>query len=387
MALRITTATRVLKGLGGAAIALPALEVMFDRHGEAYAQGRRIPKRYLVVLRRPVARRRRRSAAQRLRARTPSAPNYDLKSALAPLAARAVEISVVSGLQHPDGERRRRARRRAARRLPRLVAVAAARRACARPPTRRRPGRRRTRSSPPPSPATRRSSRSSTACRSLVPRRLGAVRPRHHLVQGGRRRAASRSPSPPVVSPHDGVRRALHELHAARRSTAADAAATSLLRQRKSVLDLVDGKLRSARRSRSSARPTRCACSTTSTRSATSRSADRGDPARRGRRVPEARRPRRRLRRSGGNQGVDAAARTPTTRTSATATRSTRARVFCDLIHMALRVRSDARRLAAVHDVPVAHEHVRADRRSTATSTSSATTATRSAAARWPSAR
>ena len=67
MALRITRRA-VLRGLGGVAIALPALEVMFDRHGEAYAQGAGHPQALPRLLRRAVAGRRRRSAAQRLRA-------------------------------------------------------------------------------------------------------------------------------------------------------------------------------------------------------------------------------------------------------------------------------------------------------------------------------
>ena len=47
MALRISRRA-ALKGMGGVAVALPALEIMFDRHGQAYAQGQPIPKRYLV---------------------------------------------------------------------------------------------------------------------------------------------------------------------------------------------------------------------------------------------------------------------------------------------------------------------------------------------------
>jgi hypothetical protein len=90
----------VLRGLGGAAITLPALEAMFDRHGEAYAQGKPIPKRYLVCF-----------GGQSLGGDgdplhndyVPSTlgPNYDLKSALAPLAAVQSEVSVVSGLSIP----------------------------------------------------------------------------------------------------------------------------------------------------------------------------------------------------------------------------------------------------------------------------------------------
>ena len=99
MALRITRRS-ALKGLGGVAIALPALDVMFDRHGEAYAQGQPIPKRYLVCF-----------GGQSLGGDgdplhndyVPNTigPGYDLKSALAPLAGVQSEVSVVSGLSIP----------------------------------------------------------------------------------------------------------------------------------------------------------------------------------------------------------------------------------------------------------------------------------------------
>ena len=89
-----------LSGIGGAAITLPALEAMFDRHGEAYAQGKPIPKRYLLCF-----------GGQSLGGDddplhndyVPNTvgPNYDLKSALAPLADVQSEVSVVSGLSIP----------------------------------------------------------------------------------------------------------------------------------------------------------------------------------------------------------------------------------------------------------------------------------------------
>ena len=105
MALRITRRA-ALKGLGGVAVTLPALEIMFDRHGQAYAQGQPIPKRYLVCF-----------GGQSLGGdgdpvHNDYVPNtvgrgYDLKSALAPLAAVQSEVSVVSGLTIPtaNGER------------------------------------------------------------------------------------------------------------------------------------------------------------------------------------------------------------------------------------------------------------------------------------------
>src|SRR3954471_19553434 len=99
MALRITRRT-ILRGAGGAAITLPALDVMLNRHGGAYAAGTAIPKRYLVCF-----------GGQSLGGDgdplhndyVPNTvgPSYDLKSALAPLAPVQAEISVVSGLSIP----------------------------------------------------------------------------------------------------------------------------------------------------------------------------------------------------------------------------------------------------------------------------------------------
>src|SRR5262249_3337358 len=85
----------------GAAIALPALEIMFDRHGTSHAAtGDPLPRRYLVCF-----------GGQSLGGdgdplhndyvpNTVGA-NYDLKSALAPLATRQGGVSVVSGLSIP----------------------------------------------------------------------------------------------------------------------------------------------------------------------------------------------------------------------------------------------------------------------------------------------
>ena len=99
MALRISRRAAI-KGLGGVAITLPALEVMFNHHGEAYAQGQPIPKRYIVAF-----------GGQSLGGDgdplhndyvpNTTGPNYDLKSALAPLADVQSEVSVVSGLSIP----------------------------------------------------------------------------------------------------------------------------------------------------------------------------------------------------------------------------------------------------------------------------------------------
>jgi hypothetical protein len=94
------TRRAILRGAGGAAITLPALEIMFDRHGTSYAAGGTIPPRYLVVF-----------DGQSLGGdgdplHNDYVPdtvgaNYDLKSALAPLAPVQGEVSVVSGLSIP----------------------------------------------------------------------------------------------------------------------------------------------------------------------------------------------------------------------------------------------------------------------------------------------
>lgn len=92
-----------LRGVGGVAIALPVLEVMLDKHGTSFAGGPPgIPKRYLVCF-----------GGQSLGGDgdplhndyVPDTvgPGYDLKSALAPFADFNVqnEISVISGLKIP----------------------------------------------------------------------------------------------------------------------------------------------------------------------------------------------------------------------------------------------------------------------------------------------
>jgi hypothetical protein len=89
-----------LQGALGATVALPALEVMLDTTGTALAQGKPLPRRYLVCF-----------DGQSLGGDgdplrddyVPSATgaNYDLKSALAPLAGVQAEVTVVSGLSIP----------------------------------------------------------------------------------------------------------------------------------------------------------------------------------------------------------------------------------------------------------------------------------------------
>ncbi len=90
----------ILRGLGGVAIALPALEIMFDGKRSHAGPPGTIPKRYIVCF-----------DGQSLGGdddplindyvpNTVGA-NYDLKSALAPLAAVQGDVSVVSGLKIP----------------------------------------------------------------------------------------------------------------------------------------------------------------------------------------------------------------------------------------------------------------------------------------------
>ncbi len=89
-----------LRGLGGIAVALPTLEIMLNNHGDAYADGTGIPKRFLVVFGGhslgadgdPL---------HNLYVPDKVGPDYDLKTALAPLAAVKSDVSVVSGLKIP----------------------------------------------------------------------------------------------------------------------------------------------------------------------------------------------------------------------------------------------------------------------------------------------
>ena len=99
MALRISRRA-LLRSAGGAAIALPALDIMSNRRGAAYAQSSQLPKRFIVCF-----------GGQSLGGdgdplHNDYVPNtvgrnYDLKSALAPLAPVQAEVSVVSGLAIP----------------------------------------------------------------------------------------------------------------------------------------------------------------------------------------------------------------------------------------------------------------------------------------------
>src|SRR5688572_25692893 len=90
----------LLRGLGGIAIALPALEIMLDGKSSSAQTPPGPPRRYVVCF-----------GGQSLGGDddpldndyVPNTvgPDYDLKSALAPLVGVKNEISVVSGLRIP----------------------------------------------------------------------------------------------------------------------------------------------------------------------------------------------------------------------------------------------------------------------------------------------
>lgn len=93
----------VLRGLGGVGLALPALEVMLDGRGEALAAtGEAIPRRYLVCFGGTALGG---DGDPRHDEYVPDTVgrDYDLKTALAPLAAVRDEVSIVSGLEIPTG--------------------------------------------------------------------------------------------------------------------------------------------------------------------------------------------------------------------------------------------------------------------------------------------
>jgi len=89
-----------LRGLGTVAVGLPTLEIMLNSHGEAHADGHAIPKRFMVVF-----------GGHSLGADGDTLHNlyvpdkvgadYDLKTALLPLATVKNDVSVVSGLKIP----------------------------------------------------------------------------------------------------------------------------------------------------------------------------------------------------------------------------------------------------------------------------------------------
>jgi len=195
MALRITRRS-ALKGLGGVADPRwPARSTSCFEPATARPTRRASPSRSATNtyrrLRRAVARRRRAIRCTTTTCRTPVGAELRFsRSALAPLAAVQVGGERRLGPDDPDGQRRRRADGGAARRLPRLVAVRRSSRACARPRTPRpRAPTVGSDSSPPRSRANTPVQVASCyrGAGRLVPRRpRRAYGPRHDLVQGGR---------------------------------------------------------------------------------------------------------------------------------------------------------------------------------------------------------
>jgi hypothetical protein len=240
MALRITRRA-ALKGMGGVAISLPALEIMFDRHGQAYAQGQPIPKRYLVCF-----------GGQSLGGDgdplhndyVPNTvgPNYDLKSALAPLAAVQSEVSVVSGLSIPtaNGGAVPTAGRRDDFHVSSLSPLLAG----VRSPTDT------SAAGPTSDQIVAAAIAGSTAFKSLVYRvqvdwylGVSAAYGRDMISYKANTTAGGKPiPIVPVVSPHDAFT-ALFSNFTPPSTTADQMRQDFLLRSRKSVLDLVGGKL------------------------------------------------------------------------------------------------------------------------------------------------
>jgi hypothetical protein len=239
MPLRITRRS-ALKGLGGAAISLPALEIMFDRNGEAYAQGQPVPKRYIVAF-----------GGQSLGGDgdplhndyvpTTVGPNYDLKSALAPLAPVQSEVSVVSGLSIPtaNGGAVPTAGRRddfhVSSLSPLLAGVRSPDNTAAAGPT--------------SDQIVAAAIAGSTPFKSLVYRvqvdwYLGVSAPYGRDMISYKAGASGANPIPivPVVSPHDAFN-ALFSNFTPPTTTMDKMRQDFLLRSRKSVLDLVGGKL------------------------------------------------------------------------------------------------------------------------------------------------
>ena len=182
----------MLRAAGGAAITLPALEIMFDRHGTLLRAVDADPEALRRLLRRPVAGRRRRSAAQRLRAEH---DRRELRSQVGAGAARAGagRRQRRVGAVDPDGERRHGPVGGTARRLPRLVAEPAA--------VGRAVAVRHVVGGPDVGSDRRRRDRRQHAVQvarlprpgRVVPERVGALRPRHRSrTRRTRRRAASR---------------------------------------------------------------------------------------------------------------------------------------------------------------------------------------------------
>jgi hypothetical protein len=87
----------LLRGFGGAAIALPTLEIMLNSHGTAYADGPAIPKRFFVGLIGQALSGD--GAPTDLYVPDTVGPNYDLKLALSGLVDVKQHVQVVSGME------------------------------------------------------------------------------------------------------------------------------------------------------------------------------------------------------------------------------------------------------------------------------------------------
>lgn len=93
----------LLRGIGGLAIGLPTLEIMLNRHGDAYAAGDTIPKRFLVAFN-GQSLGGDGDTVHNLYVPDTVGPGYDLKTATMPLANYnniKDEVSIVSGLRVP----------------------------------------------------------------------------------------------------------------------------------------------------------------------------------------------------------------------------------------------------------------------------------------------
>jgi hypothetical protein len=331
MALRFSRRA-FLRGAGGAALTLPALDVMFDRHGEAYAQGQPIPKRYLVCF-----------GGQSLGGdgdplhddyvpRTVGR-GYDLKSALAPLAAVRDEVSVVSGLQIPtaNGGAVPAAGRRDDFHVSSLSPLLSG----VRSPDNTSSG------GPTSDQLVAAAIAGDTRFKSLVYRvqvgwYLGVSAPYGRDMISYKANPSGGAPLPivPVFSPRDAYN-ALFSNFTPPSTTAEAARQDFLLRSRKSVLDLVDGKLQ------------RLAANPQLGKADQQRLQRHGDEIRDLERQisalppvaggvcvkpadPGADPP------AGGAQGVDAAGESTYGTNLGYSNEEQRAKIFCDLIHMAL---------------------------------------------------
>ena len=375
----------LLRGAGGAAISLPLLEIMLDSRGKLYAQSAAAtPKRYVVCF-----------GGQSLGGDgdplhndyVPNTVGARLRSQerARAAAARAGGRQRRVGAVDPDGERRHGPGGRAARRLPRVVAEpAAVGRAIA---VEHGVGRRDVGS------ARGGGDRGDDAVQvaglphpgRMVPGRVGALRPRHDLVQGRTRRAAPRCRS---------------RRRSARRWRSTPCSTTSRRRT-----------TRRRPRARTSCCAAARACSTWSAATCTKLTSNaqlgRADQQRLSRHLDEIRDLERQISTAppvvtatcqklpapgvdpalGGNQGVDANGENTYATNLGYSGEEERAQDLHRPGAHGADLRPDARRVAAVHDVPVAPQHVPADRPPLRPARDRPRRRSRPARGRWGSAR